>query len=360
MFAVDDDIESSPKFEAIDELPSARRSRAFEAWVRLGAACRKRGNGGLVTPALLDKVLRVWTVADRVRAMTDLVEARGGRANGLVEVEGSGWRFHEWEIWQPTVEESSVERQARSAGAERSRRWRLRKRCGVPSDTPDDTPERDEEASRATSRDTPDATSRDTSRGDAGDVSRARSAPATRARVPVPPRPIPSPEEIPEKISSAGSPPIRSREPGPLGTVAGFGVSMPGPVERPSLGRLLQGFQRRWEAKRLPGGMALGPGWPGPGKHIAAAEKVAELYADKPDELAASLDGFFASVDPFVVERRWIFGLWIGNPGKYASARVEPEVDMAKLSAGIPRGDTSDDDDGPIEMVAPPRTKRRA
>src|SRR6185503_5228475 len=117
VFAVDAELESSAKHEALDELPPERRARAFEAWLRLGAACRKRGNGGLVTPALLSKILHSWKPAERARAAQDLVEARGGRSAGLWPADGDAYRFHESERWNPTEEEAAAERESVSAEA---------------------------------------------------------------------------------------------------------------------------------------------------------------------------------------------------------------------------------------------------
>jgi hypothetical protein len=132
--------------------------------------------------------------------------------------------------------------------------------------------------------------------------------------------------------------------------------------ELPPYGRLINAFQSRWEAKRLSNGLALGPGWPGVLKHEHAAQKFATLYADKPDELAASLDGFFASEDPYVIEARWAFALWVGNPGKWVSARHEPSVDLDELVSRSTRADTTPalDESGPIVLEIPKSTPRKA
>lgn len=130
--------------------------------------------------------------------------------------------------------------------------------------------------------------------------------------------------------------------------------------ELPPYGRLINAFQSRWEAKRLSNGQALGPGWPGVLKHEAAAAKLAALYADKPDEMRASLDGFFASEDPYVIEARWAFALWVGNPGKWISARHEPAVDLDALVARSSRSlPAPTDESGPIVLELP-KTPRRA
>lgn len=193
MFAVDDDLEASPKHEALDGLPAPRRARAFEAWLRLGAACRKRGNGGLVTVALVDKILHAWKPMERAQTLVDLVEARGGRARGLLVAEGDAWRFHEWERWQPNEQESKQERESVSKKSLRQRRWRHRKRLGV-DDEGTDRPSTDVDVSASTvgASETPTKTSTAT----LVDVSRALRAPATRVRVPDPVPSLPDPDLI--------------------------------------------------------------------------------------------------------------------------------------------------------------------
>lgn len=112
-FAVDDDVESSPKFEALDALPHARRSAAWEAWTRLGAACQKRGTGS-VSGALLSKILWSWTPAHREQAAQDLV------AVGLWVALDTGLCFHGW--LPPAAQPLSVQaRQALRAAARRRR-----------------------------------------------------------------------------------------------------------------------------------------------------------------------------------------------------------------------------------------------
>lgn len=133
------------------------------------------------------------------------------------------------------------------------------------------------------------------------------------------------------------------------------------PPDSLPLARVLRGFQSRWEAKRVDGA-ALGPGWPGVGKHSAAADRVAAAYADKPADLAASLDGYFASADPFVAKVRWNFATWAQDPGRYASARTDPPVSdavMSDLKRQIAEfAASAAEDDGDIEAAA--RDERRA
>jgi hypothetical protein len=189
MFAVDDELEASAKHEALDELPPERRSRAFEAWLRLGAACRKRGNGGLVTSALLSKILHSWKPSERARAAQDLVEARGGRSAGLWVIEGDGFRFHEWERWNPSAEEAEAERASVSAEAIRSRRYRMNKKSK--RDGPRDADRDGERDASRSERDAERDGPRDADRDESS--SRALRAGATRVRDPGPvPLPVPS------------------------------------------------------------------------------------------------------------------------------------------------------------------------
>lgn len=299
MFAVDDELETSPKFEALDSLPAARRARAFEAWVRLGAACRKRGNGGLITSALAEKILHKWRPSERAETLLDLVAARGGRPQGLLVSDGDAWRFHAWPEWQPDENESAEERDTVSKKTLRQRRWRHKKRVGVDADA--STVDVSEET-RATSTET------------SPEQSRARRAPATRVRVPdpVPSRPIPAEDHARPLLDQ----------------VEGE------PVDTP-LGRLLRGFQRRWEAKRLPSGMALGPGWPGVQQHRALADQIAELYANDHVALERSLDGYFASEQ--AASFRWNFKTWASDPGRWVATLSEPRFDAKETLSRIPR-----------------------
>lgn len=88
------------------------------------------------------------------------------------------------------------------------------------------------------------------------------------------------------------------------------------------LGRLLKGFQRRWESKRLPNGQALGAGWPGFGKHRGRADELAASYADKPDALERALDAYFAADDdPFVASVGWNFATFANDPERWLRPR---------------------------------------
>lgn len=193
MFAVDDDIEASAKHEALDVLSGDRRSRAFEAWLRLGAACRKRGTGGLVSRALVSKILHAWKPAERERTLTDLVEARGGREHGLLVIEGDGWRFHAWAEWQPDEEEAAEERGHLSKKTLRQRRWRHRKRLGVDADV-------DGQASTVDAAETPTSASTETPTKRLPVVPRATRSAGARAHDPVPSPPV-HPSDADEHIT---------------------------------------------------------------------------------------------------------------------------------------------------------------
>lgn len=104
-------------------------------------------------------------------------------------------------------------------------------------------------------------------------------------------------------------------------------------VPDPPLGRLLKGFQRRWESKRLPSGQALGAGWPGFGKHRGRADELASSYADKPDALERALDAYFAADDdPFVVSVGWNFATFANDPERWLRPR-RPKVMRAEPAA---------------------------
>lgn len=207
-FAVDDDVESSPKFEALDALPHARRSAAWEAWTRLGAACQKRGNGGAIPRALLAKILHAWTPAARERAALDLVEARGNREHGLWTAASDidGWRFHGWIGWNHSQEEAAAKRSKRDSKNAYQRAWRAgdagTKNAPPPptgpprvgdSETP--TPAPQESATEVPTNDSP---------RESRDESSPRARSPARA-IPVPSRPVPSEGEREPTLSPEGS-----------------------------------------------------------------------------------------------------------------------------------------------------------
>lgn len=105
-FRVDDRFWSHPKVLACP-LP------ALGLWIRAGSWCAEQLTDGLVPrPALV-------MLGGRPRDAAALVEA------GLWLVEGDGWRFHDWETYQPT--RAAVEAERAATGA-RVAAWRKRKR----------------------------------------------------------------------------------------------------------------------------------------------------------------------------------------------------------------------------------------
>lgn len=108
----------------------------------------------------------------------------------------------------------------------------------------------------------------------------------------------------------------------------------------PEVAHLRRAFESRWLAKRTSNGMALGTTWAGFGKHYALAAEIAHRYAGRHDELARSLDGFFASAEPFVVNTRWAFKTWANNPDRFVGTRVEPSANAIARMADVPRMET--------------------
>lgn len=336
MFAVDDDLEASPKHEALDGLPATRRARAFEAWLRLGAACRKRGNGGLVTLALVDKILHAWKPMERAQTLVDLVEARGGRARGLLVAEGDAWRFHEWQSWQPDEEESAVERDKRAESAERSRRYRASKKAK--SVTPIVTP-------NVTNITRDDVTkSRDAERDEI--TPRALRAPATRVRVPDP-VPIPS---LPHGDLRGGGSLDQVREPDappPLAPAAA--LTRDAEIIRRTA-------QAAFEGAGVPPPRAVrdldGKPW------VALVDPVRDIAARDgatvADVATALLAGFLASER--AKARGYPIGFLVANPAEYLTTRTEPAADLQRLLDGIPKGSTEpipEDDGDPFGLREP-------
>lgn len=309
MFAVDDDLEASAKHEALDELPAERRSRAFEAWLRLGAACRKRGNGGLVTSALLAKILHSWKPAERARAAVDLVEAKGGREHGLWVVDGEAFRFHGWEAWQPTVAEAAVERAGRTKAAERSRRYRMRKRLGDAStDTPAVTPA----PSRVTVPDTPNVTPRDVTQT-VTEASRETPRDVPRARDPVPSRPDPSHPVMGESGSA----------------LAAFDDAIT-PIER-ARSALTRFYADRYQRETR-------DAWMGASGNADRITTAAAWCATQPDPIDAArrvVDGAFAT-ERFA-RHRWPWKYIAEDPAACAAASTAPHTTNPPSVAGIPR-----------------------
>lgn len=191
MFAVDDDFPTSPKLESIEDWRT--QALAIACWTLLGAACRKRGNGGVVTRRLLDDVLHRWPKRERERAAEALVAARGDSEEGLWVPHERGWRFHEWEVWQPTAEEAAEERKVRSKKSERQRRWRHGKKLGVDGEA-STGPSTSASTGASTDPSTSDASTASTNASTQASLAR-RDAHACAARDPVPIPSLPVPEE---------------------------------------------------------------------------------------------------------------------------------------------------------------------
>jgi hypothetical protein len=103
-FKVDDRLYSHPKW-----LAASMPARGL--WTTAGSWCAGNSHDGLVPPHAL-KLL-----GGTRRHATELVTV------GLWEVEGDGWRFHDWCHFQPSTEQVEADRQA---ARERQRRARQR------------------------------------------------------------------------------------------------------------------------------------------------------------------------------------------------------------------------------------------
>jgi len=106
----------------------------------------------------------------------------------------------------------------------------------------------------------------------------------------------------------------------------------PSEAEKP-LGRVLGGFRERWSRK-------TGSTWRAQSKHIDRAVEVAADFADKPEQLVAALDAFFATDDAFVLKSRWAFGTWLNDPRRWLDGtpsigRVKPATHRADVATQI-------------------------
>lgn len=346
MFAVDDELESSPKFEALDALPPHRRARAFEAWVRLGAACRKRGNGGLVTVALADKILHTWKPIERAQALVDLVEARGGRACGLLVAEGEAWRFHEWSIWQPDEEEASEERATVSKKTLRQRRWRHKRRLGV------DPRETDRSSTEASTVDASDRLP-ETSTGDGVDATRAharvRDARAFPDPVPIPTHPdLDHGGVVPRQVA----PPAPTAPPSPPALSEVAALTRDAEIIRSTAQAAFR--EAGVDAPRAVRDLDGKP-W------VALVEPVRERAqrdgASVVDVARALLEGFLASER--AKARGYPIGFLVANPAEYLTTRTEPTANLQRLLEGIPKSATTTipADEDPFNET-PKRSKR--
>ena len=78
------------------------------------------------------------------------------------------------------------------------------------------------------------------------------------------------------------------------------------------LGRVLAGFRERWDRR-------YGAMWRPTSANLAPDRASAAEYADRPERLAETLDGFFATADAFVVQNRHPFKLWANDPERWVS-----------------------------------------
>jgi hypothetical protein len=79
---------------------------------------------------------------------------------------------------------------------------------------------------------------------------------------------------------------------------------------------ILVGFQQRWQAHEHLG-RKLGDMWPGVGTHMPKVQRWAAWAAADPVRLSASLAGYFACRDPFVIKVRWNLATWLADPERY-------------------------------------------
>lgn len=112
-FRVDDGFPEHPKVEALEADPR-RYMAAITVWTVMGADCARRLTDGFVSPARLTKVLHHLG-----KAATDGASALV--AVGIWDVVDGGWKFHDWDEYQPTKAYVDASRKAKT---ERQRRWR--------------------------------------------------------------------------------------------------------------------------------------------------------------------------------------------------------------------------------------------
>lgn len=113
-FKVDDGFHEHAKVEAL-EVDPLEHAVAIAAWTLLGTACARRLTDGVVTRAVLAKVLVSWPERQRLRAANALVRV------GLWDAHEDGWRFHDWHDRNPSRDDVVREREA---AAERKRKSR--------------------------------------------------------------------------------------------------------------------------------------------------------------------------------------------------------------------------------------------
>lgn len=90
------------------------------------------------------------------------------------------------------------------------------------------------------------------------------------------------------------------------------------PADSPPLGRVIAGFRTRWDRR-------YAAQWRPTEAHLKAARQRADEYAERPEKLAETLDGYFATEDRFVLEKRHPFTLWSNDPERWIPAEKPAE-----------------------------------
>lgn len=123
---VDDQLWSHPKFAGLSDAAQA-------LWLRAGTWSSAHLTGGFVAESVVRSLLR-----GRPAVVRELVDAPTGHEHGLWEAVEGGYRFHDWDVYQPDAEVekdrraevSRVRSEAGKRGAQA--RWGDGKRDGKP------------------------------------------------------------------------------------------------------------------------------------------------------------------------------------------------------------------------------------
>jgi hypothetical protein len=94
---IDDGFEDHPKVEPISDA-------AHRLWTRAACWCQKTGSDGFVPRAMLLAISKNAAPLKRLeRLAQELVDARAGGVfeSGLWEIVDGGWKFHDWDEYQP-------------------------------------------------------------------------------------------------------------------------------------------------------------------------------------------------------------------------------------------------------------------
>jgi hypothetical protein len=101
-------------------------------------------------------------------------------------------------------------------------------------------------------------------------------------------------------------------------------------------------FGQAWEAKNR-------DAWMGVGKHRDRLDSIAAQVHERADGavwLAASIRGFFATVDDdFVKRNRWSFAVWSADPGRWVPTRTEPDARAAMARLPMSSGEQLPEDE---------------